>query len=372
MKVAYFTESLPPNTDGVVKTLCHLVDSLDENDVDFRFYSPVKPDDSYPWRDKVRKVASVPFALYSYYRVGLPYFHGIKQELDEFKPDLVHIVSQTLLGMYGMQYGRRVNIPVVSSYHTNFVSYFQYYGFKKAEKLGWQYLTWFHNQCDLTYAPSPSTVNELLEKGIHDVELWQRGIELDKFSPDHRSTDLRRSIGAEDKPILLFVGRLVKEKDLDDLIAADQILKARGNDLKIVIVGDGPMKEECHRRLPDAHLTGYQYGTDLARWYASSDIFAFPSTTETFGNVILEAFASGIPAVGVNKGGVADIIHHAQDGFIAQANDPVDFSDHVEKLIKDPPLRFETGVKARLTARSYSWSAINQALLRSYENIIAN
>ncbi len=370
MKIAYFTESLLPKTDGVVNTLCRLIDTLQEENVPFQFYSPFKPDDQVSWSPNVKKVASVPFLLYDYYRIGLPYFHGIVEELDEFKPELIHIVSPTLLGMYGLRYAQRRKIPVVTSYHTHFVRYFAYYGFDKFEDMGWSYLRWFHNQFDKTYAPSPSTVRELENRGFNDVELWQRGIDLGRFSNSKRDEELRASIGADNKPLLLFVGRLVKEKDLDEVIDANYILKEKGYDFKQVIIGDGPMRPELEEKLPDAHFTGYQHGETLAKWYASSDLFVFPSTTETFGNVVLESFASSIPAVGVNTGGVSDIINDGVDGKIALANNSKDFADKIEFFLKDAQNIKQYGIAARQTAEQYSWKRINMGLLKSYETLL--
>ncbi len=370
MKIAYFTESLPPNTDGVVKTLVKLIGTLEEENIDFRFFSPVKPDTHYSWTDKVTKVKSVPFFLYKYYHMGVPFFEGISRQLDEFKPDLIHLCAPTLLGVYGLNYAHRHDLPVVTSYHTHFVDYFSYFGLTWLEPTGWAYLQWFHNKCNMTYAPSPSAVNELHARGIRDVNLWQRGIELDLFSPTLRNYDLRRSVGAEDKPILLFVGRLINHKDLDDLVDADRILKSRGRDFKIVIVGDGPMRPELEVQLPDAHFTGFLYGAELAEWYASADMFSFPSTTETFGNVILEAFASGIPAVGVAAGGVGDIINHEKDGLIARPKNPQDFAAQLDRLITQPEYARRLGFQARISAQQYSWSKINKRLLDSYHEFI--
>jgi len=370
MKVAYFTESLPPKQDGVVKALCHLVDTLESEKIEYKFYSPVKPDLSVSWTGNVRKVSSVPFALYDYYRMGLPYFEGIFDELDDFKPDLIHVVSQTPLGCYGMKYAKKRHLPVVSSYHTNFVRYMTYYGLDILTEVGWHYLRWFHNQCLRTYAPSPSTISELEHKGIQGVELWQRGIELERFSPRFRNSELRASVTQSDEPILLFVGRLVKEKDLDDLISANYLLRDCGFRFKQVIIGDGPMRTELEKRLPDAHLTGFLSGHELETWYASSDLFVFPSTTETFGNVILEAFASGIPAIAVNKGGVADIITHGVDGMIAEANNPEDFAEKIVYFLKNMDMARHFGMDARKTSETYSWQTINTKLLESYQQVL--
>ncbi len=370
MRVAYFTESLPPMTDGVARTLTHLVNTLESEQVDYRFFSPIKPTAAIEWHGKVRKVFSVPFVLYDTYRVGVPYFHGLQAELDSFQPDLIHIVSPTLLGLYGLNYAKRRNLTVVASYHTHFVSYFSYYGFSKAERIGWNYLQWFHNRCDRTFTPSASAVRELQENGIREVELWQHGVDLEQFSPSYRSESLRQSIGAGHKPILLFVGRLVKEKDLDDLVEADGILSERGHDFKLVVVGDGPMKEDLMSRLPQAHFTGYLHGPELSSWYASADIFVFPSTTETLGNVILEAFASGLPVVTVAKGGVADVVTPNIDGLIAQPNNPQDFADKIAMLLSNSSYTKQLGIQALRSAAKQSWHEHNGKLLGSYQELL--
>lgn len=370
MKVALFTESLPPNTDGVVKTLTKLVGTMQEQNVDFHFFSAVKPDESYEWTKHVTKVKSVPFFLYSYYQMGVPFFEGISRKLKEFNPDIIHLSSPTLLSLYGLNYALRKKLPVVASYHTHFVDYFSYFNLDWLEPTGWAYLNWFHNKCNMTYAPSPSAKAELHKQGIRNVDLWQRGIELDLYSPELRDNELRRSVDAEDKPILLFVGRLINHKDLNILADADKILKARGYDYKIVILGDGPMRPELEEVLPDAYMPGFVHGKELARWYASSDIFVFPSTTETFGNVILESFASGIPAVGVMAGGVGDIINHDYDGLLAKPKDAEDFALQVERLLINPTHAKELGRQARLTAQQYSWTRINSKLLDDYRMFV--
>ncbi|MBN1999235.1 glycosyltransferase family 1 protein [candidate division KSB1 bacterium] len=370
MKIAYFTEALPPVTDGVSNTLVHLIETLQSEKIDFHFYSAAKPDDR-PWSDRVTKVVSVPFLLYSYYKVGLPYFDGIDSHLNEFKPDLIHVVSPTLLGIYGINMAKKRKIPVVSSYHTRFVSYFSYYKLQGLEKVGWTFLQWFYGQCAAVYAPSPSAKNELESYNINNVELWCRGINLDRFSPRYNEPALRRKIGiADETPIILFVGRLVREKDLDDVVAVNKILENRGLKFKQVFVGDGPMRSELESRLPNAYFAGYQHGDDLAKWYATADLFFFPSTTETFGNVILEAFASATPAVGVSKGGVQDIIHSGRDGFIARPNDPQDIADKVQILIENKDQRLAFAERAQKTALEYSWDTINLRLLSSYRNLV--
>ncbi len=267
MRVAYFADSLPPVVDGVSRTLARLVDTLQDRGVDFRFFSAFKPPASVAWSDRVRQVASVPFPLYPLYRVGLPGLHDLAADLDGFRPDLVHCTSPTPLGRHGMEYARRRGIPAVASYHTHFVAYFRYYGLERLEQLGWAVLRWFYNQATVTYAPSPATARELAARGFRNLELWQRGVDACQFSPAHRDPELRRSLcGSGQVPIVLFVGRLVREKDLEDLVAAARLLQAWGQPLRLVIVGDGPLREELQRALPDAWFAG----TRQARtWRAS-------------------------------------------------------------------------------------------------------
>ena len=370
MRVAIFTESLPPQNDGVSHTFSKLAETLEHQHITYNFFSPFKPGADVSWNDKVHPVKSFKFPLYKYYRIGLPYFDNLIETLDNLKPDIIHVASPTPLSIFGQDYAKKHNIPVVSSYHTNFVSYFRYYGLQKIEGLGWSILRWFHNRGMATYVPSQDTANELIEQGFNNVELWQRGINFEQFSPEKRSDALRKSIGAEHVPVLLFVGRLVKEKDLDDVISADRYLKEWNQKYKIVIVGDGPMRPELEESLPDAHFTGFVKKNELGQWYASSDIFIFPSTTETFGNVILEAFASGIPAIGVRKGGVQDLITDGKTGYLTEPNNPREFAERIQNLLNTPALFQYYKQNALAEAKEKSWDSINQKLLNSYQQVL--
>lgn len=372
MKIAYFTESLPPKKDGVARTLGKLADTLQTEKIEFKFFCPFAPTLDTTWSDQVIQVNSIPFLLYPEYRVGIPDRGHLLRILDHFKPDIIHSVSPTPLGLFGSEYALRYKIPAVSSYHTHFVSYFKYYRLRALEKAGWNYLKWFYNKFKKIYVPSRSAVNELQQQGFQNLDLWQRGIDLHNFSPEFRNETLRRQICQNDEPILLFVGRLVKEKDLEDLVAANRILRRLDYKYKIVIVGDGPMKPRLIRDLPDAHFTGFLQGKELSTWFASSDLFLFPSTTETFGNVILEAYSSGLPVIGVNKGGVTDIIQDNQTGLIARANTPPDLARKIKIMLDNVRLRREFSQNAIRYARNFSWRQINLRLISDYESIISN
>jgi glycosyltransferase involved in cell wall biosynthesis len=371
MRIAYFTDSLPPVADGVTRTLCRLADTLERAAVDFRFFTAIRPESQFRWRERVHKVAAVPFPLYRSYRVGLPL--GIEAELRRFAPDLIHVVSPTPLGLYGLERARRLGIPVVGSFHTDFCAYLRFYGLERWEPQAWRYLRWFYNRCGVTYAPSPSMAARLADNGIERVQLWERGIDMREFSPALRSESVRERAGAVDRPLLLFVGRLVREKNLEDLAAAVDLLRAQlgPRAFRVAIVGDGPMHDELRARLPDAHFAGYHHGVELAAWYASADAFVFPSTTETFGNVILEAFASGLPVVGADACGTRDLVTHGETGFLARPNAPDDLARHIGVLLLDPARRARMAVAAERAALRFHWPEVNARLLESYGRVTA-
>ena len=371
MKVVYFTESLLPLVDGVSRTLAQLFGFLERNEVDYRVYSPFVPGPEVSWSGRVRAVPYVRFPLYPDYRVTLPRLGRMARELEEWGPELVHLVSPTPMASRAQAWARKRGIPVVSSFHTHFVSYFRYYGVPRLEGFGWRMLKRFYDRCDRVYAPSESIIRELAEHGITNTELWSRGMDLARFSPGHRNAELRAAAGAGDEgtPILLMVSRLVKEKDMADLVEMDRILRQHGNSHRLVLVGDGPMRGQLEQALPDAHFAGHQSGEALARWYASGDVFVFPSTTETFGNVVLEAQASGLPTVVVDRGGPPDLVAPGETGFVARANHPADLAEKCERLLRDAAGRARMGRQARDAARERDWSAINGRLIESYRRV---
>ena len=371
LKVVYFTESLFPLVDGVSRTLAQLFGFLERSGVDFRIYSPFVPGPEVSWSGRVRPVRYVRFPLYPDYRVSIPVAPAVWREVEAWGPDLVHVVSPTPMASRAQKWAARQGVPVVSSFHTHFVSYFRYYGAPWAEGFGWRMLRRFYARCDRVYVPTDAIIRELAEHGIANTEPWSRGIDLARFSPAHRDPALRAQAGAEgETPILLMVSRLVKEKDMADLVEMDRILRQRGNQHRLVLVGEGPMRAELQAALPDAHFAGHQEGGALARWYASGDVFVFPSTTETFGNVVLEAQASGLPPVVVDRGGPADLVAPGATGLVARSNDPADLAEKVETLLRDREARARMGMQARDAARERDWAAINGRLIQSYRTVV--
>jgi glycosyltransferase involved in cell wall biosynthesis len=367
MRVAYFTEALPPIADGVTRTLSHLAGHLQARQIPHRFYTGVEADRE--WHDRVHQIPSVPFLPYDYYRMAIPFQGRLEQDLDRFAPTLIHAVNPTLLGNWAIGYADRRGLPIVSSFHTDFVSYFKYYGLAAFEQWGWRYLSWFYNRCHVTYVPSRAAARQLAEHGIHNTELWERGIDRRQFGTEHRDPALRARLSPNGETVLLFVGRLVREKDLADLVAAARILEERRQQFSLAVVGAGPMGDELRALLPDAHFAGHQSGRDLARWYASADVFAFPSTTETFGNVALEGFASGLPAVVVASGGVQDLVSPGHNGLVCPPHDALAFADALETMIRNPSFRLRLRENAVETANRYDWSEVNDRLLGSYRSL---
>jgi glycosyltransferase involved in cell wall biosynthesis len=369
MKIAYFTESLPPLTDGVSRTLTQLKETLDSEHIDYRFYSPFCPADA-DWACRVYKLLSIPFPLYPDYRISLPSFHDLRDSLERFQPDLVHICSPFLSGLAAYEFAARHEIPVVNSFHTRFISYLKYYGYGWLEQYGWRYLRWYYNRGDMCFVPSLTTIRELDGKGFENLTLWARGIDTSQFSPAYCDISQKRRWSPDGKPTAVFVGRLVAEKDIDILLESHSILKQRNIDYTLVMVGEGPLREKINRTMPDIILTGHLEGDRLSRAYASADFFVFPSTTESFGNVIQEAGASGLPAVAAAEGGVRDLILDGETGFLAKPKDALDFANKMEELIKDDSLRNYLAAKAYDTATQKSWNIINRGLIENYRKVI--
>jgi phosphatidylinositol alpha 1,6-mannosyltransferase len=371
-RIAFFSESVLPWVDGVSRTLGQLFDALQLRNRAFRIYSPIPPSREYAWSANVRHVRSVAFPFHREYRVSMPDKRWLRADLDEFEPDLIHVCSPTPAPIWAQSYARSRGIPVAGSFHTDFAGYMRYYHLGRLTGLGWRGLRWFYNRCDATFAPSPSFVDLLQRRGVRNIKLWARGIDCERFSPFHRDATLRAQLQVDDEcPLLLMVSRLVKEKDLEDLIQMDQALKRKGLRFEFALVGDGALRPLLQRGLPDAHFTGELTGPELSRWYASADIFVFPSTTETFGNVVQEAMASGLATVVVDKGGPSGLLQNGVSGLVARSNQPEDLAEHVASLIQSPPLRKEMGARARKEACTRTWEAVIDGLLHDYESMIA-
>ena len=265
-----------------------------------------------------------------------------------------------------LRQARRLAVPAVASFHTDVPGYLQSYGYGLLARPAWRYLRWLHSHACLNLCPSAATMAQLEAHGLRDLALWSRGVDARAFSPAHRSVAWRQRLSAGDvtAPLLLYVGRLAAEKRVSWF---GPLLEAVPG-VRLALVGDGPAAPRLRRQLggKPVHFAGILRGPDLSAAYASADVFVFPSATETFGNVVLEAGASGLPAVATHSGGVPDIVTDGVNGRIVAADDLPGFIEAVRRLVSDPHGAQRLGEAARRAALERSWSVVLDGLLERY------
>ncbi len=371
MRIAIFTDTYAPEINGVARTLNRLTGYLKENQVDFQVFAP-ESSTQVPTVAQVQRFTSLPFLLYRECRLAIPNPAQIKLTLEKFNPTFIHIATPFNLGLYGLHYAKKHGIPIVASYHTHFDDYLHYYNLQFLEKWIWRYMTWFHRPCEKVYVPSLETKEKLLKHSIHDnIDIWGRGVDHTFFSPVKRTTAIREKYRIREKHILLYVGRISPEKEINLALETFHSLpKQVKNNTHFLVVGDGPLLKTLSESTSDnVTFTGFIEGEELANIYASSDIFLFPSATETFGNVVLEAMASGLPVVGARAGGVQQLITHEQNGYLCEPGKTESFKAAVQSLIESRLLRAEMASKAQKFAKDQSWDDIFSRLLSSYTQI---
>lgn len=368
LRIAIFTGNYNHIKDGVSLTLNRLVDFLEKKNIPVIVFGPTVDDPAIDHEGEFVSVPSVPVPGRQEYRVTVGFPEDAQNRLREFEPTLIHIATPDLLGFRAMRWAQTNNIQIVSSYHTHFMSYLKYYNLELLEGLGWKYLKWFYSQCKHIYVPSPSMANELNEQGIEEgVRIWARGVDTEQFNPDYRDMDWRKSNGFEDSDkVVTFVSRLVWEKNLQTFVDTIKKLQQTHSNIRPMIVGDGPARKELEHMLPEAHFTDFITGDELSRAYASSDIFLFPSETETFGNVTLEAMSSGLPCVVADATGSRSLVESGVNGFLAPPRDTEAFAERVSQIAEDRSLREDMGKAARQKAIAYSWENVNRQLLENY------
>lgn len=369
MRLALVTETFPPEVNGVANTLGRWAETFRGRGHAVEVIRPCQPQERLA-EDGILAV-SVPF--YPQVRLGLALPRQIMQRLRRHEAELLHIATEGPLGLAALWAAERLRLPIASSFHTNFDHYMTHYGLAGWEWYGRSYLRWFHNRTAVTLVPSQGTRRRLLNEGFQRVELWSRGVDGERFHPRRRDADLRASLGLEPADVLLlYVGRLAWEKNLEALLKAFEQLRATPLPVrvKLALVGDGPLLETLQsRRQPDLILPGAQHGLTLARWFASADVFAFPSKTETFGNAILEAQASGLPVVTFDYEATRERIASGVDGILLEEDE--ELTGALRALVLSSEARRRLGVAARLTAERQTWGPIFDDLERRYERLIS-
>jgi len=334
MRLSLVTDTYPPDINGVALTLHRLQSLLNARGHQVEVLLPGdlwKQSQKGGFVDPDAPAASVhipslPLPGYKGLRFGLPAQGNLRKHWKKHRPDIIYIATETLLGFSAVDAARDLDIPVVSGFHTNFDSYMQDYKLPMLRDVAGGYLRTLHNRTRATFAPSPDIIERLKTDGFHNLRLLGRGVDTALFSPTRRDPALRQSWGVgEEDTVALYVGRIAPEKNLPLAIRAYDALArsetAAGRKFQVVFVGDGPKRAETERAHPDYHFAGMRSGDDLAAHYASADLFLFPSTSETFGNVILEAMASGLVVVAYHYAAALLHLRPGENGLSAPLDD---------------------------------------------------
>jgi glycosyltransferase involved in cell wall biosynthesis len=365
MHIVYVTETWPPEVNGVALTAARTVDYLRTHGNRVTLVRPRQQAESAAPADTVL-ATGVPIPRYEGLRFGLPMGRALARAWRHERPDLVHVATEGPLGWSAVRAAVRMGIPVSSDFRTRFDSYTRFYAGRYLTGLVVGYLRRFHNRCGRTFVPTEDLRAELHALGYRHLRVSGRGVDSNRFDPARRSEVLRAQWGGNG-PVALYVGRLAAEKNLQLALDAYAAMRQAEPTTRLVVVGDGPLRETVRRLCPDAILAGVQQGEALAAHYASADVFLFPSLTETFGNVTLEAMASGLPVVAFRNGAAAQHIHHGENGFAPVPGDDAGFIASAVALSSDAALRERIALKARADARAVDWDRILSDFASSLE-----
>ena len=359
MRVAYVTETYPPEINGVALTADRFVRGLRARGHSIDLVRPRQRHESKYETSNEWRSPGIAIPMYPDLRIGLPLISRLKQRWSSARPELVHVATEGPLGWAAIRAARSIGLPVTSDFRTNFDQYSEHYGFGWLRGVVGGYLKHFHNATDRTFVPTPAVGKALTQQGFVRTEVVGRGVDVEHFSPQHASEKLRTSWGADaNTPVLLYVGRLASEKNVPLAFRAFEAVRSRSPEARFVVVGDGPLRDKLARAHPDAIFAGSKRDAMLAEYYASADIFVFPSLTETFGNVTLEALASGLLVAAYRSGAAAVHIDDCTSGVLVEPGDEQGFIASVCALAHQfrwlDPMR----AGARRAAVSANWDAV--------------
>ena len=368
MRLAIVTENFLPKLDGVTRTLAMLLQHLQCQGHRVVVLGPQGSPRRYAGA-RVYGAPGLPLPFYPELRLLWP-APAFARRLARFRPDVVHVVDPMVLGAAGIAWAKRLDVPIVSTYHTNLAQYCNYFHLRLLEAPTWAYRRLLHNACAVTLCPSPSTARALVRQGFERVSTWPRGVDTELFSPERRSEQWRAQVmGDPARTLVLYVGRLSHEKNLAALVSAFAALDAETTHL--VLVGDGPARADLAHALAGRRVTftGYLEGESLARAYASADVFAFPSLTETFGQVVLEAMASGLPVVAFEAEGVRDLVTHGETGLLVRPHDDVAFAAALRAVVASSEQRDVLGKEAYRRAHGRTWESVMRQITAVYGEV---
>ena len=374
LRIALFSGNYNYIRDGANQALNRLVGTLLEQSAAVRVYSPTTDTPAFPPTGDLVSIPSIPFPVpgRSEYRFPIKLSAQVRQDINHFRPNLIHVSSPDIVGRRAVSYAHDHHIPVVASMHTRFETYLRYYKMGFLEPLMVADLRRFYRRCDAIVAPSESMAEEMRAQGMADhIGIWSRGIDRARFNPARRDNAWRQSLGITDDDIVIgFLGRVVMEKGLDVFCDSLTRLKKCGVAHKILIIGDGPARDWLAKQLPEARFVGFQEGEALGRAVASMDVLFNPSITETFGNVTLEAMACAIPVVAADATGSRSIIDHGVTGQLVAPGSIEGFADALERYCTDEALRQTHAAAAQAATERYDWGRVNQALIDIYLGLV--
>lgn len=374
-RIAYITETYPPDINGVAMTVAKTVERLRASGHELQLIRPRNATDpagrgSDPMQEFLVRGAPIP--LYKQLKLGLPAKRALIQLWSRRRPDLVHIATEGPLGWSALQAARKLKLPVCTDFRTNFHAYSQYYGLGWLKGAIFSYMKKFHNMAQCTMVPTQETFEQLQSMGFERLHVVARGVDTQLYSPERRSDFLRTQWDASPQTlVLLSVGRLAAEKNLDLVVDSYRKIRAVVSDCKLVFVGDGPYRTTLQAKCPDAVFAGFRTGSDLAEHYASADLFLFPSLTETFGNVTLEALSSGLPVVAFEHAAARELIVPGLHGSLAPSGDASQFVEQAVSVSTSHATQRQSWKdQARIRAAEMGWSVIMEKLENVYQSLV--
>jgi glycosyltransferase involved in cell wall biosynthesis len=371
MHIAMVTETYPPEVNGVARTVALMGDGLRARGHSIQLVRPRQgaadaPQRAEGYEELLRP--GMPIPRYTQLKMGLPSGAALLRAWRERRPDLVHIATEGPLGWSALGAARKLGLPVASDFHTNFHAYSRHYGAAWLARPVAALLRRFHNRCDCTLVPTDEMAEGLARLGFGRLRVVGRGVNAGTFSPQRRRRELRAQWGADDDTLVaLCVSRFAPEKNFPLVIEAYEAMRRADPTVKLVLVGDGPMLAELRRANTGSVIAGRLVNGELSAHYASADVFLFPSVTETFGNVTLEAMASGLAVVAYRYAAARQHLEHGRSALLAETGDRSAFIAHAERLARDPALARELGRAARAAAEPISWERIT----RDFEAVLA-
>ncbi len=372
LRIALFSGNYNYVRDGANQALNRLVEYLLRSGAQVRVYSPTTDTPAFEPQGDLVSLPSIAIPGRGEYRAATGVNRRIRRDLDEFNPNVVHVSAPDIGCHRAVTWARRRSLPVLASVHTRFETYFRYYNMAWLEPVVVAMLRRFYRRCDALVAPSESFAQVLRDQRMnYDIDIWSRGVDREIFHPGLRDLAWRRSLGIGDEEVVVgFHSRLVMEKGLDVFSDTIDQLRRRGVVHRTLIVGDGPARPWLEARLPDAVFAGFMSGKDLGKAVASMDVLFFPSTTETFGNVSLEAMACGLPVVAAAATGSQNLVDNGRSGRLIRPGAVHQFAEALQAYIEDPALRRAHGQAGEKRSEAFSWDQINQVVADTYIRLI--